>query len=204
MRTETYSVDIYTFDELSDDAKENALESFRCSGALLGWQEENADTVKQIAETFGWRWRWDSYDGVCYDVSYDLDDADVADLSGVRAWAYIENNYISRAEQPVTYWKDHVIYCDGRKNWTRKSKIWRTIDNCPFTGYCMDCCFSSAWREWKEKFTLNSTVEDFVEMVADHLSHDWTADNEYQMSDEYIIDLIQANGYEFTDDGKQY
>ena len=32
-------------------------------------------------------------------VSFDIDDNDCADLKGVRAWAYIENNYITNEEE---------------------------------------------------------------------------------------------------------
>lgn len=201
MRTEIITRNIYTFDELSDDAKEKAIERFRRDLDYLAWQSESADTVKEIAEKMSWRWSYESYDGIRYDVKFSIDDGDVSDLSGKRAMAYIVNNYINRAEQPKTYWLHHVLYCDGRKNWTRESRIWRTIDDCPFTGYIMDCCFAEAWRDWKKQFSVNSTVQDFADLVAEKLARDWTADNEYQISDDGIIELIEANEYEFTEDG---
>ena len=102
---------------------------------------------------------------------------------------------------PKTFCLNNVLYCDGRKNWTRKSKINFTMDNCPFTGYCMDCCFSEAWKEWKDSFCAKSTVQDFLDLVAEKLSKDWTADNEYQLSDEGLAEMIEANEYEFLEDG---
>ena len=68
----------------------------------------------------------------------------------------------------------------------------------------MDCCFAEAWREWLKKFSSKSTVQDFADMIACHLSEEWTADNEYQLSDEAIIETIDANEYEFTEDGEIY
>lgn len=204
MKTVYITKNIYTFDELSDEAKEAAIEWFRAGDNALSWQGENYDTVKEIARLMNWRVDVDSYDGVQYEVNYTIYDSDVADLSGCRAMAYIQNNYIKAAQKPKTYWLNHVLYCDGRKNWTRKSKINFEIDNCPFTGYCMDCCFAEGWREWLATFTKDSTVQDFADMVSSHLSKDWTNDNEYQLSDEAIIETIKANEYEFEFDGSVY
>ena len=201
MKTICIEKNIYTFDELTDEAKENALEYFRTSEYALSWQEENYDTVKEIARLMDWNYSTDSYDGVQYEVNYTIEDSDIADLSGARAMAYIQNNYIKAAQKPKTYWLNHVLYCDGRKNWTRKSQINFEIDNCPFTGYIMDCCFAGGWREWLATFTKDSTVQDFADMVASHLSKEWTNDNEYQLSDEAIIETINANEYEFESDG---
>lgn len=204
MRTITITKEVYRFDELTEEAKERVFDHFRMDCDILSWQSENRDTVEAIAEKMGWKYRYDSYDGITYTVDYDIDDEDISALSGVRAMAYIENNYINAARQAKTYWLHDVLYCDGRKNWTRKSKINFTIDNCPFTGYCMDCCFSEAWKEWKETFCKNSTVQDFANMVADRLGKDWTSDNEYQVSDEGIIEMIDASDYEFLADGTIY
>ena len=51
---------------------------------------------------------------------------------------------------------------------------------------------------------MGSTVEDFIELVAEKLSKEWTHDNEYQMSDEAITKVIEANDYEFLEDGTFY
>ena len=100
-----------------------------------------------------------------------------------------------------TYWLNHIIYCDGRKNWSRKSKLFFGWDDCPFTGYCADCCFIEAWREWVEGFNKNSTVGDFILGVANRFGDEWTRDNEYQMSDEYIKEMFDINNIEFLEDG---
>ena len=204
----TITKNIYTFDELSDEAKERAIENYRALGIPFGWQREMHQTIGAIAHVMNCTCDWYSYDGITYQVFlnsrgnfyYD----DITELAGHRAWAYIENNYISKAEKPKTYWLNHTLYCDGRKNWSRKSKINYTIDDCPFTGYIADCCFSEAWRDWRKSFTKYSTVGDFIDLVAKKLGEDWTADNEYQNSDEGIIEMITINDYEFTEDGDIY
>lgn len=203
----TITTNLYTFDELSDEAKEKAIESYRYYDFEFAWQREMVDTIKAIAEVMNCKVEWFSYDGITYDVSlYSRETEDIENLSGKRAWAYIWNNYLYPNREYKTYWKDKVIHCDGRKNWKRKSKISFGWDNCPFTGYCADCCFIEAWREWQKLFRNNSTltVEDFIDLVAINLSKEWTNDNKYQNSDEAIAEILSINEYEFTEDGNRY
>lgn len=208
MRTITNTFNLYRFDELSKEAQENAIETFRYDMSFA-WQDDIVATIKAIADAMNCTYDYYSYNGVSYDVSFEPCDFDDS-LSGVRAWAFIENNFITPNEKPKTYWKDHCLYCDGRKNWSRKSKISYTLDDCPFTGYCADCCFAEAWEDWKKNFTVEtkthrgSTVGDFIDLVAEKLSKEWTSDNEYQYSDEGIVEVIGINEYEFYEDGSMY
>lgn len=197
MRTITITRNLYTFDELSTEAQERAIDFLRPDA--LAWQDEDVDTVRTIAEQMGWEYNYHSYDGVSYSVDYWLPDGDgdVGELTGKRAMAYIQNNYINSAERPKQYWSRRYGY-DRR---SRKSKIFHTINDCPFTGYIMDCCFAEGWNDWQKRFRADLTVQDFLDMVAARLGRDWTQDNEYQVSDEGIRNLIEANGYEFLEDG---
>lgn len=205
MRTITNTFNVYTFDELSNEAKENAINSFRYKDNYLSWQDEAINTIKKIAAAMNCEAEWYSYDGIKYYVSFTSKEyEDIEALEGKRAYAYIVNNYLMPNKSYKTYWKDRCIYTDGRKNWTRKSNLFYSWDDCPFTGYCMDCCFIEAWKEWENDFNKYSTVGDFIELVANNLAEDWTKDNEYQQTDEYIIEMIEANDYEFLEDGRLY
>lgn len=204
MRTITITKNLYLFNELSDEAKEKAIEEYRSDYDLLfTWQEEMMNTIKVIAKAMNCRAEWGSYDGITYKVFFSsFEEEDIESLSGVRAWAYIWNNYLYPNREYKTYWKDKVLYCDGRKNWKRKSKISFGWDDCPFTGYCADCCFIEAWRIWEKNFNKYSTVGDFIELVAEKLGEEWTSDNKYQMSDEYISEILEINEYEFNEEGE--
>ena len=46
MRIITITKDIYSFNELSEEARQNAIESFRNDPYILAWQRENAETVE--------------------------------------------------------------------------------------------------------------------------------------------------------------
>ena len=204
MRTITNTFNVFRFDELSDEAKEKALDNFRYINDFA-WQDEMINSIKAIAKAMNCRASWYSYDGIAYDVSFDsYSEEDIENLKGKRAYAYIFNNFLFPNRSFKTYWLNHIIHCDGRKNWCRKSKLFFGWDDCPFTGYCADCCFIEAWREWVEGFNKNSTVGDFILGVANRLGDEWTNDNQYQMSDEYIKEMFNINDYEFLEDGTVY
>ena len=48
MRTITNTFNVYSFDELSNEAKENAIDSFRYDDSYLSWQDEAINTIKEI------------------------------------------------------------------------------------------------------------------------------------------------------------
>ena len=205
MRTITNTFNVYSFEELSEEAKEKAIDNFRYDGSYLSWQDETVNSIEKISKAMNCIAECYSYDGIKYYVSFTSNEyEDIEALKGKRAYAYIVNNYLMPNKSYKTYWKDRCIYADGRKNWKRKSNLFYNWDNCPFTGYYMDCCFIEAWKKWEKNFNKNSTVEDFIELVANNLAEDWTKDNEYQQTDEYIIEMIEINDYEFLEDGRQY
>ena len=208
MRTITNTFNVYKFDELNDEAKEKAIQDYR-EDMVFSWQREMIDTICAIADAINCTYNYYSYDGISYCVSFEAIDFD-EELEGKRAWAFIVNNFIEPNEKAKIYWLNNVLYCDGRKNWKRKSKIWKNISDCPFTGYCADCCFFEAWEEWKKNFSIGdkfhrgSTVKDFIEILGGRLSKEWTEDNEYQYSDAGIIEVISCNDWEFLADGTIY
>lgn len=204
MRTITNTFNVYCFEELSEEAKEKAIENFRLTMDLT-WQEEAINSIKKISKAMNCDADLYSYDGICYSVEFTSKEyEDIEIIQGKRAYAYIVNNYLMPNKSYKIYWKDKYIYADGRKNQKRKSNLFYSWDNCPFTGYYMDCCFIEAWRNWKKNFSKYSTVGEFINLVADTLGKAWTEDNEYQQTDEYIIEEIEASNYEFLENGEQF
>ena len=199
----TISTNVYRFEELSTIAKEKAIESFRCSEFFQFYNDEIIDTIKEIARAISCDYDYYSYDGIDYEVSFTSHD-NVESISGKRAYAYIVNNYLMPNKEYKTYWKDHCIYTDGRKNLKRRSKLFYSWDNCPFTGYIADCCFIEAWRAWEKSFNCYSTIESFLDLLGEKLGKEWTSENEYQNSDEYIEDYLMNNNYEFLEDGTEF
>lgn len=204
MRTITNTFNVYSFEELSKEAKEKAIESFRLT-MDFPWQEEAINSIEKISKAMNCDAEYYSYDGICYSVEFTSKEyEDIETIHGKRAYAYIVNNYLMPNKSYKIYWKDKCIYTDGRKNWKRKSNLFYSWDDCPFTGYYMDCCFIEAWKNWEKNFNKYSTVGDFINLVADILGKAWTEDNEYYQTDEYIIEEIKVNDYEFFENGERF
>ena len=67
------------------------------------------------------------------------------------------------------------------------------------TGYCLDCDFIEAFK--KEFDRTGNALGAFNDAINAGLSA-WVHDLEDQESDEYIIDCIEANEYQFLENGR--
>ena len=67
------------------------------------------------------------------------------------------------------------------------------------TGYYLDC---TLWGTMKEEFTKTGDAFYAYQQAIESVLHDIAVDVEYQYSDEALIESIEANDYEFTEDGE--
>lgn len=67
------------------------------------------------------------------------------------------------------------------------------------TGYCLDCAFIEAFK--KEFDRTGNALGAFNDAIDAGLS-DWIKDIEWQESDEYIADHMEANEYQFLENGR--
>lgn len=197
MRTETTITKIYTFDELSEKAKEKAVDDARefeaetrlddlvsCMGVAM---DEMGISVKHY---------YIGLDG----SGYIRLDAENDDLEGVRAYSYIVNNFFNTVDKKK-------FYFDKDWNNRRKSNLERKdwLDNCPFTGWCYDFAVKDAWENWCNDLRKGNSpsVRDFL----DELEQAYLKEqhNEYYNFDkEDARDLADANEYEYLEDGTLY
>ena len=70
MRMITNTFNVYSFEELSNEAKENAIDSFRYGGSYLSWQDEAINSIEEISKAMNCKAEWYSYDGIKYYVSF--------------------------------------------------------------------------------------------------------------------------------------
>lgn len=189
----TISVNVYSYNELSEKAKERAINYFKDSG-IFYYQDDAINTIKAIAKALNCEYDYYSYDGIYYKVEF-ISNSEIEELQGKRAYSYIVNNYIIPNLKFKTYY---------RKCNRRISNIFSIFDDCLFTGYYLDMAFNEAWKNWKKSFNSKSKVKDFLHMVETELGSEWSIDNEYQMKDENIIEQIEINDYEFYENGDVY
>lgn len=201
MRQET--INIFKFNELSEDAKQKAIEEYRNNTLKHGdfhWISEIVDSLKGLFESFDSVHLTD-YNLGSYNrnnrikVSFDNEEAE--DLRGKRALAYLENNLLNNIRI------SRQAYLMNRKDYLRFGNSYRVgkIEPCPFTGYCADDDFlSSLLKDIKKGFTLKESCLNLADKAAELIE----AEEQSQLENDYISDTILANEYEFLQDGSQY
>ena len=224
-------VKIYTFDELSEEAKERARSDYVEHGGPYYWDREARDTIEAFEKEFGVRVRDWSYSSWRYDFDLDTSsiDDDILALKGNRARSWFWNNHGNCLLQQKVKYFTHVngkrIEAVGLNSIKYKSKIWfdRVYDGtCPWTGYCMDCaaldpiayfCFGVEWDEKEKKRVPSSrrlsvdnsnTVKSLLREGIESLFHALKEDCEYLESMESFKETCEANDFEFTEDGRRW
>lgn len=185
---------VYTYDELSEEAKERAIEEISEIPACDDWSDEEA-SIKAIANHIGAEVDYSvgafTHSYVSFDVS--LGD-DVSDLRGVRAYKWIWNNWISPLYSPkVRFSREH-------KKLESKCQSWIS---CPFTGYYMDDCIRVAWKSFCDNLDSKSDVEDFITELEGIACKWWQEDMESRYEREYIEEMY-VDDYEYLEDGTIY
>jgi len=177
MRTETTTRTIYTFDELSDRAKEKAIEQYR-----------NASQY------------WDDW----YECVYDDAENVGIKITGFdigRGWD-IDLKFVSSAyESASKMMKEHGETCETYK--TSKDFItdWDALVFKHSDG--VDTSVVADDNEYEFDKEADGLEAEFVKSIG----HDWLIllqkEEEYLTSDEAIIENIEANEWEFTEEGKR-
>lgn len=123
IKTETKA---YTFDELSDDAKENAINEFRKDGIDMQYAYDDAyESVKEFHKIFPTREGGRNW----LDVRTSHIDDNILELSGLRLQKYIWNNYKKELYSGKLFYKGGVSV----KTRFRKSNC-QITHSCELTG----------------------------------------------------------------------
>lgn len=208
MRHETRN--IYQFNELSEAAKQKAIENYRTTAYQYGynWQDENIDSLKTFCDRlditlknyyiglWGNSYIYYSYDG--------LENIDTDDLKGLRLRTWLINNFLPELKQGKFY--TTAGYYDKNKKYHytfRHSNINFEYDNCSLTGYCMDNELIDPILEFIKHPRAETSLTDILDNCFDSFIAAVIADMEDQESDDYISEAIEINDYEFLENGDQ-
>lgn len=171
---QVHEVTTYTIDEHPD--KERVYKYVRENWHdLYAWEGENIDSLKAFCEHFNLKLiHWElSLCSYSYVVAQVPDDLE--GLVGVRLWKYLNNNGLL-----------HNGLLSG---------------NCPFTGYCMDENLLDPIRAFMKKPDTGLGFQGLIDECLDAWVKAYIADWEYAYSDEGIHEHLQANEYQFTEEG---
>lgn len=226
MRTVTPKpFNVYEFDELSDEAKKEAIKGQRDFELQTEnpWAGEWRDTLHEIEKLFDIEVDFDSYNqhSISWRKWWNKEyGEEMLSLSGNRALSFLWNNY-GRDIYKGKYYSCHDRWENGKYRYvSRRSKCTLVSGDCPLTGVCYDNdALDPLWNflegkspdekpmviqhQFKYRFE-NWTVKDIIEDCVDSLCDAWEREEEYRLSDEGLIESIKSNDYEYYEDGTLY
>lgn len=197
MRTYTTTHTVYTFDELSESAKQKAIEKLWNINVDYEWWDYLLDNWKEKLEKLGFlnaKIYFSGFssqgDGACFDADIDLQTISnnmfycSTDYKTACLWRAINIAvYTDRIDSPKIYTVDHHYNHENT----------RAID----TGYCglQDTIMTDKLMQMIED--LNEYRRDICQEIYSDLQEEY----DYLTSEESIIETIRANEYEFDENG---
>lgn len=171
MRVEIVTRNLYKFDELSDEAKEKAIENMYNINVDYEWWEN----VYEDAENIGLKI-----------TEFDIDRG-----------SYAHGNFTLSAEEvAANIIRDHGEACETYKTAENFLKEHDPV----YADYMNEESKNYESRESEDKLQKmeNEFLKSLLEDYRITLSHEY----DYLTSEEAIRETIEANEYEFTEDGK--
>ena len=198
MRTETITYKIFKFDELSDEAKEKALET--CRDYNVDGDFWHDYTTEDFAETTT---KFD-VDKVYFSGFWSQGDGAMFEYSG------ISQELINEAIDSLTLpnWKKNAMKMESSFSANGKhSGHYHHENSCQhnlsFEGDNSDheniCDLFDLYHDDLEEFI----IEEYKD-IARELYRTLEKDYEHRTSDEAVQETIEANEYEFNEDGTRY
>lgn len=175
-RTITKTIEVFTFDELGDTAKDNALTEWLYRGNYWHWQDEWIASATAFSKIAPVDYTGADFDHAIVDCQWTSDD-DVSELSGLRAWKWLKNNgWFELAEKNAS-------------------------GDCTLTGYCGDCpLFDPIHTLRNGPANVPELGQLFYECLQSWVQ-DARRDLEYAQSEESFAETSEANQWEFTANG---
>lgn len=206
-------IKLYKFSELSEDAKERVISAWHDNDEYF-WGDENKESLKAFCDTFNIKVRDWSYGDRASISTPDIrvDHDEILEFTGLRLYKYVANNIepFIRKGKYIGHINHHVKH-KRCKNSTAKNtgNKWASYHSgvlwdysCIFTGYCMDDELTDPIIAYLKKVPDQyTTLEDLFSECLNQWVYACQADYEAWLSKECIIEDIEANDYEFHEDG---
>lgn len=173
----TIETQVYTFDELSEMAKQRAIEDYR-----------NKDTSWYD----WWEFIYDDAENVGIKITH---------FDTGRAWDIGIEFFDSAYDVAQKIIKEHGEMCETYKTAAAFIKDWAELVAKHSDGIKLDEVAED------NEYEFDQDAEELEEEFSRDIGHDFLTllqkEEEYLNSDEFIIETIEANEYEFTEEGKR-
>lgn len=204
------TLNVFTFNELSETAKLKAVECYRAyRGGNDFYFSEYKASLEAFAEDVGITIKDWSYGLDGCSVRFDLGDREGLDtMTGARAYAWVVNNVKGLRPGPRVYTVSREVNLHGftrnERIVKRVSRVYRADDCCNYTGVCCDEDLMKPFREFLLK-PDSRQVEDLIKEAIDSYCCALHDDLEYHESDEFLTEeLINGDSPEFFENGTIY
>lgn len=185
----TVTTDLYSFNELSDDAKQTVIDKFLEGNHYDGdhVHEDCKNSLEAFCDLFNASFDYSvgPYSHSSVTISSRLDDVLLA-MKGKRLIAWIVNNtdFLDRDNRTLTL-------PNGK---TRKSKTLfeknTKVDNCCLTGVCYDI---DLVKEFIDSALKGCSLDECLDDAASELCSVWQKELEYYCTEEYAMEHL-SNG----------
>ena len=193
---------IYHYDELSEQAQKVAIESMR----------EEIGSVRIESDSYEYRNTLDKIEDIFGVKVYDSS-VDECNFYFRFKFTNIEEETENEPRLLLRYLNTNVLPCiDNKKRYysktARVSSRSRILYNKSYE-YCLTGCWcdyavDNALNNIKQSVKNKFNARDFVESILEDFFEQWRNDYEFALSDECIAERIEANDYEFYENGKPY
>lgn len=173
MRTAIKETKVFTFDELSEEAKDKAIENLYDINIFHDWFESVYDDAEQIGLKI---------------INFDIDRG-----------SYCHGHFtVSANEVAENILRNHGDKCQTYKTADEFLLNWQPI----FDAYMDEN--SAHYESYASEKKLQELEDDFLKSLLEDYRIILSQEYDYLTSREAIIETIEANNYEFTEDGKLY
>ena len=176
------NVMVYSFDELSEEAQERALNAFRWENVEYNWWEDSYGTIRTAGGLLGLeigKIHFDTDSYCTFDASYEYVRGAVKAVRNEFPWA---DGLCKVAKDLQALQKRHFYSLSCAVTEGRSMNHYR--------------CF---------RFGEDYDCEDLGDILDDFAHWAWIllrGEYKYLTSDEAVKEMIEANEYEFTEEGK--
>ena len=194
---------VYSYDELSDEAKRVAIEKSRQSVGDVRSEYDSDDyrtTLNKIEQIFGIEVKkWEV--GLCSRPWFEFSFDDFQ-YNGGEDCGDLLLRYLNREVLPHV--NNFKYYSKGRN--CKRSKV--VLDPCGYS-YCLTGCWcdnavDDALNNMWDAVRRGDSCYDFVNNMLHNFFHNWQRDMEAVYEDDYVAEHISENGDEFYEDGTPF
>ena len=223
-KTRVIKKTVYTFDELSESAKDKARQWIRdCNTEDNSWSEFVIENAARMAEFMGldvcqrrvtlmgggsryepsiyWSGFWSQGDGACFEGSWDASKVNAKGLKDEAPTDTELHRIVDGFAEVARKYPEGSFTCKHTGHYNHSHSTSFDVElNDPKENdleYASTEWSVAATKWGEDEETLIELARDFMDWIYKQLEKEW----DYQNSDEQIDETIRANEYEFSEDG---